>query len=208
MFDIVRRRSYDTRRVLIDSARVLDPQFNDSLVCLSGAELELLRNLTQYLHRQDTFVATYCANHYLTPDQDAWDAIQAIVAGLEEKIMGCNNVVYGYMDVLGHAFGPVSTVDGQFTVLGAQVPADEVWRVLGINVMRGTNAPNWIHCVATIDSTDINLKILKPPVNWESEYLPIDLVLKEDDRIRCLFDGATIGESCLLHYWGYKMEVP
>ena len=89
MFDIVRRRSYDTRRVLIDSARVLDSPFDDSLVCLSGAELEMVRNLTQYLHRQDTFIETYYNSHYVTPDVDDWDAIAAIVAGLEEKLMGC-----------------------------------------------------------------------------------------------------------------------
>lgn len=96
MFDIVRRRSYDERRILIDSARILDSPFDDSPVCLSGAELELLRNLTQYLHRQDTFVATYYANHYLTPDVEAWDAIQAVVAGLEEKLMGSPNTLWGF----------------------------------------------------------------------------------------------------------------
>ena len=88
MFDIVRRRKYDERRVLISSARVLDPQFDDSLICLSGAEQELLRNVCLYLRRQDTFVATYFEQHYLTPDRDAWDALQAVVAGLEEKLMG------------------------------------------------------------------------------------------------------------------------
>lgn len=89
MFDIVRRRQYRSWRVMIDSARVLDSPFADTLICLSGAEQELLRNLTQYLRRQDTFVATYLAQHYLTPDADAWDALQAVVAGLEEKLMGC-----------------------------------------------------------------------------------------------------------------------
>lgn len=89
MFDIVRRRRYVERRVLIDSARILDSPFDDSLICLSGAELELLRNVCLYLRRQDTFVASYFAQHYLTPDSTDWDALQAVVAGLEEKLMGC-----------------------------------------------------------------------------------------------------------------------
>lgn len=92
MFDIVRRRSYNTLRVLIESSRILNPQLDDSLICLSGAEIELLRNLTQYLHRQDSFVATYNAGYYLTPDQEAWDDLQAIVADLEEKLMGCTEI--------------------------------------------------------------------------------------------------------------------
>lgn len=92
MFDIVRRRRYEERRVLIESARILDSPFDDSLICLSGAEQELLRNLTQYLRRQDTFVASYFEQHYLTPDAEAWDTLQAIVAGLEEKLMGCEEL--------------------------------------------------------------------------------------------------------------------
>lgn len=93
MFDIVRRRKYVERRVLIDSARILDSPFDDSLICLSGAELELLRNVCLYLRRQDTFVASYFAQHYLTPDSTDWDALQAVVAGLEEKLMGCPEVM-------------------------------------------------------------------------------------------------------------------
>lgn len=108
MFDIVRRRQYASWRVMIDSARILDSPFDDSLICLSGAELELLRNLTQYLHRQDTFVATYYANHYLTPDLDAWDAIAAIVAGLEEKLMGCAEIEQTLIDLLAEVRSLVS----------------------------------------------------------------------------------------------------
>lgn len=103
MFDIVRRRQYQNWRVMIDSARILDSPFDDSLICLSGAELELLRNITQYLHRQDTFVATYYNNHYLTPDLDAWDAIAAIVAGLEEKLMGCAEIETLIDQIKGYA---------------------------------------------------------------------------------------------------------
>lgn len=84
-----RRKTYYKPRVLIDVGRVLDPQFPDSVICLTGSELELLRNLTQYLHRRSTFADTYHDNHYLIADNDDWDSLQSIVASLEEKLMGC-----------------------------------------------------------------------------------------------------------------------
>jgi hypothetical protein len=84
-----RRKGYYDPRVLIDVPRVLDPQFYDSVLCLTGAQLEMLRNLTAYLARRSTFVSEYHDGYYLAPDNDEWDAIQAIVADLEEAIMGC-----------------------------------------------------------------------------------------------------------------------
>ena len=84
-----RVKRYYKPRVLIDVGRILDPQFDDVLLCITGAQLEMLRNLTQYLHRHSTFVATYEASRYLTADNSDWDSIQAIVAELEETLMGC-----------------------------------------------------------------------------------------------------------------------
>jgi len=89
MTETWRRKSYYTPRVLIDVGRVLSPEFPDSLLCLTGAQQELLRNLTQYLHRRSTFVSEYHDGFYLGPDNDDWDELQAIVAELEETLMGC-----------------------------------------------------------------------------------------------------------------------
>lgn len=84
-----RRKTYYDKRVLIDTERILDPQFEDSILCLTGAQLELVRNLMQYLHRRSTFASDYEKGYYLAPDNDEWDNLQAIVADLEETIMGC-----------------------------------------------------------------------------------------------------------------------
>lgn len=89
MTEIWRRKPYYKPRVLIDAARVLDPQFDDALLCITGAQLEMLRNLTQYLHRRSTFVSENHDGYYLVAGNDDWDAIQAIVAELEETLMGC-----------------------------------------------------------------------------------------------------------------------
>ena len=88
-----RRKRYYEPRVLIDVERILDPQFGDILVCLTGPQVEMLRNLTQYLHRRSTFVSEYHAQHYLAPDNDEWDNIQEIVSDLEDILMGCPEIV-------------------------------------------------------------------------------------------------------------------
>ena len=89
MSETWRRKTYYNKRVLIDTARILDTPFDDSVLCLTGAQLELVRNLMQYLHRRSTFVSEYEAGTYLAPTNDEWDSIQAIVADLEDTIMGC-----------------------------------------------------------------------------------------------------------------------
>jgi len=85
-----RRKTFYRTRVLIETERILNPQFSDSLVCLTGAEIELLRNTVKYLHRRSTFVSEYEAGGYLAPTNAEWDALQAIVANLEETLMGCS----------------------------------------------------------------------------------------------------------------------
>jgi len=88
-----RRKQYYNPRVLIDTGQVLDPQFDDTWVCLTGAELEMLRNLTQYLHRRSTFVSEYKQAHYLAPTNEEWDTLQSLVSNLEEKLMGCEELL-------------------------------------------------------------------------------------------------------------------
>jgi len=84
-----RRKKYYKPRVLIGVERILDPQYDDALLCITGAQLEMLRNLTQYLHRRSTFVDSEHLGYYLCADNGDWDDIQAIVADLEETLMGC-----------------------------------------------------------------------------------------------------------------------
>ena len=92
MGDEWRRKSYYSKRVLIDTSRILDPQFNDSLLCITGAQIEMLRNLMQYLHRRSTFASEQFDTHYLAPTTEEWDTLQAIVADLENTLMGCEGI--------------------------------------------------------------------------------------------------------------------
>lgn len=87
-----RVKTYYEPRVLIETADVLSSPFPDALLCLTGAELGLLRNLMQYLHRRATFVSEYRDTTYLAPTTEQWDQLQAIVADLEDKIMSCEDL--------------------------------------------------------------------------------------------------------------------
>ena len=89
MSDVWRHKTYYKPRVLIDTQRILNPQFDDALLCITGAQNEMLRNLMQYLKRRSTFAEGYTESYYLSPDTNDWDTIQAIVADLEETLMGC-----------------------------------------------------------------------------------------------------------------------
>lgn len=98
MADEWRFKKYYDKRVVIETARILDPQFPSTVVCLTGAQVELLRNLCEYLHRRSTFVSEYQTIGYLAPDNDEWEALQYIVADLEEILMGCD--IQGLIDAV------------------------------------------------------------------------------------------------------------
>lgn len=100
MSETWRKKTHYRHRVLISTARVLDPQYADGLICLTGAELEMLRNLTQYLHRRGTFAEDVTPSGYLSPSTADWDSVQAIVANLEEKLMGCEELMQIFEDML------------------------------------------------------------------------------------------------------------
>lgn len=83
-----RRHSYVRTRILISTDDIFDSPFEDISLVLTGAELNLLRNLTQYLGRRSTFVSEYYGDYYLEPTDEDWDTLDAIVAELEYKLMG------------------------------------------------------------------------------------------------------------------------
>ena len=121
MTEAWRRKTYYPPRVLIDSTKVLSPTFDDSLMCITGAQLEMLRNLTQYLHRRSTFVAENHDGYYLVADNDDWDDIQTIVADLEEVLMGCEEFTTLFEDMLAQ----LECICNKMTTLTLQGPALE-----------------------------------------------------------------------------------
>lgn len=92
MSELERFRRFYRPRVLIDVADLESPPFDGGLLCVTGAQLLLLRNLCEYLHRPTTFVSEYVATGYYVPTKEEWDTIQAIVAELENELMGCAEI--------------------------------------------------------------------------------------------------------------------
>lgn len=93
MTDEWRRKSFYETRVMVETERVIASLVPDSLVCLTGGQLEMLRNLTQYLHRRSTFASEYLPNGYLCPSNEEWAEVQLEVAELELVLMGCPDIV-------------------------------------------------------------------------------------------------------------------
>ncbi len=87
MSEAWRKKKYYTPRVLIETERILASPFPDAIVCLTGAQVEMLRNLMQYLHRRSTFAQGYEKGYYLAPNNTDWTTIQSIVSDLEESLM-------------------------------------------------------------------------------------------------------------------------
>lgn len=110
-----RRKTYYRTRVLLDTQHILAPTFSDCVVCLTGPQLEMMRNLTQYLHRRSTFADGYETDYYLAPTEAEWDDIQAIVADLENTLMNCDEFTAKLESILDAALCACAGTDGGYT---------------------------------------------------------------------------------------------
>lgn len=95
-----RIKQYYDPRVLIEVSDVLQSEFSDCVVCLTGAQLCMLRNLCQYLERRVTFVSEYREKDYLAPTEAEWNDIQYIVADLEDTLMDCEQFTAKLEEIL------------------------------------------------------------------------------------------------------------
>lgn len=95
MTEAWRVKRYYEPRITVPIAILNDTDLPDTLVCLSGPEVALLRTLLGYAHRRITWVSEYHTDHYLTPTTEEWDVIQAMTAELEDRLMTacCDDIV-------------------------------------------------------------------------------------------------------------------
>jgi len=143
-----RKKTYYKPRVLISTERVLDPQFEDGLLCITGAEFEMLRNLTQYLRRRSTFSEDETESGYLSPSTADWDTIQAIVANLEEKLMGCEELMAVFEDMLL----AMQCVCNKASALPALPPPSDP--VIEVYLGDGSMVPGDVHAGDTVLEAD------------------------------------------------------
>lgn len=202
------RYGYTYHRVLIDSARVLDPQFPDSLIYVTGAQLELLRNMTQYLNRLSSYVSEYQPSYYLSPTIEDYDTIQAIVADLESVLMGNPNTIWGYYDQWFEWINEESVGAGTTIAETTPVPAGYVYRLEHLSGWHEAGAARY--CLIQLNKGGNN------PVLYEVPALPSlelvieypNMLLKEGDYIEMRVAGVGVGDFVRLRVLGYQMKVP
>lgn len=212
MSEVELRKAYYHDRVLIEAERVFDPQFADSLICLTGEDLELLRNLTTYLHCRATFVGVYYDGYYLMPDDEDWDDLQAIVASLEEKLMGCTELealitsiaeglaaypLLGKPTVLSECIYTVCDTTGNMYVELPTVPENTIRTCSRLVAYDVEAAPSFIR-FDFVDQEQSGWRFAEKftspqayvPVGWTHE-----VVMMPEEQWRVCYNGAFIGNN-------------
>lgn len=203
-----RRRKYRYDRVLIETARILSPQFDPAVIYLTGAQVEMLRNTTHYLRNLNTYVTVYHPGYYLVATDEEFDSILAIVADLEETLMGNNNTIWGYVDRWQDAITGTSTGEASTAAETPPVPEGYVYvlehytlnqwdtttRHVTLRVTGGTGSPVLFDAPALPTNQDI--------------YEPANITLKEGDTVKLVVYALADTKLCHLTVRGHMMEVP
>jgi len=202
------RYSYRTDRILLSAARLLDTQFDGFSLHLTGAQVEMLRNVVDYLNRPSSYVETYGDGYYITPDAADFDEIQAIVADLEDKLMGNDNVPWGYNDRLVQATSVIDTEPATVDLTLGDPPAGELWIITSMTWHNETSVNTRQVITLEMDSVGHYVARIDAPVANIPNIVRGLWYLKEDDYIRFRFVGCYLGDNIYANIHGYKMQVP
>lgn len=208
MSEIEQAHGYAYNRVLIESERILDPPFSDAVVFLSGAQIEMLRNVTQYLNRQETYVTEYNPGYYNAPSDDDFDDILEIVADLEETLMGNQNTIWGYAERWAETTTTVDAGENPTEVSPDPVPAGYVYVVEMWSAYHNSASTRLV--VMTVGQGAENHLVYTTPALASAEWViqRERLTLKEGDTLTWSVYGLEIGKLCSIRVWGYMMKVP
>lgn len=202
------RRSYQYNHVLIDSDRILAPQFADAVVFLSGAQIELVRNVSLYLNRRDTYVKDSEVGYYMMPSDEDFDDILAIVADLEETLMGNPNTIWGYNDRY-NAMPIIEGIGAGYTIRDlTEIPEDEVWVIQAAQASQTDGTPRYVSLSVFDGTNSVGLAFDETLAQGELLQWSGNVVLKHDDTLRAIATDLPTGQYLLLAVWGYKMKVP
>jgi len=208
MSESERRRKYRYNRVLIETERILDPAFADAVVFLSGAQIEMLRNVTQYLNRLETYVTEYNPGYYLAPTVEEYDDILEIVADLEETLMGNPNTIWGYADRWLEECEETSTGGAQTWVDMTPVPEGYVYVLEQWNI-RHEQAGGAAVTLRFFGDGDMQYLYDVPALPFFEDVMQTThITLKEDDYVRFLVAGLADTKRLWLTVSGYMMVVP
>jgi len=208
MTDILRRHKYPQNKMLLPGYSFLNPVIRDAVMHFTAGQIELMRNLTDYANQRDSWVWEYKTSYYLEPDDAEWDLIQQEVADLEGKLMGNNNVIWGYNDVYNDSVVDTAMPAGISSLNGETVPEGEVWVVTGISAFVVSSTCNQI-AVGYVGEVGTTFCDNASPIGSGVVYpFKIDLRLKEGHKAFARFYNMTLNDDAYVYFWGYKMEVP
>jgi len=201
------RRNYRQGRMYIEAARILNPQFDGIELELTGAQVELLRNVTMLFHSQDAFVDAYHNGYYMNASDTDYDDIQAIVADLENKLMGGQTMLWGYHDTYREEQYDLDADTATITLTFSIVPADEIWVIT-----------QWVVVNEDTRTTNNTLKVSLPTASFDVASVHPDapnhrtgtsvfVPLKTGERLEIRVEGCQ--QDDVIYGWvtGYKIDV-
>ena len=207
MSDEQTRFPYKFGRVLIESERVITPTLPGVTLQLGGGQVEMLRNIVYYLGLRNTFVSEYFDIDYEAPDDDDWETITTLVADLEYKLMGSENVPWGFNErIVGQTIETDATV-GTNILYSTTVPANEVWVIDYANALNVNTACSLVYII--LYGSGVKVVVEQSTTLAAGQYLRGEpkSTLQEGDKLEFQFFGCTAGDDLHCRWWGYKMVV-
>ena len=201
------RFPYKFGRVLIESGRVITPTLPSVTLQLNGGQVEMLRNIVYHLGSRNTFVYEYYDIDYETPDDDDWETITTLVADLEYKLMGNENILWGYNNTYGQIETDTVTVAGTNILTFDVVPAGEIRKLTGCSGYCSTVNPENVSLRPEVDGVEIRVWFQRTVVAWELYTELLDVTQKANDALLMYFYNCEIGDTIVGTVWGYGMVV-
>jgi len=201
------RHAYPYDRVLIDASRVLDAPVGDLTLNVTGAHLEMLRNVTQYLNRETTYVDERFVGYYNTPSVADMDTIRAIVADLELELMGGMNTQFGYKDVYQEYEYDLDASSAIIDLDFGQPPSGEVWVITQWGARNeDTRNTNTLLRIETLSDVFYVANAHPDAVN-HLVGTSVYVLIKELQHLQIRFEGCSVND--VLRGWlaGFKMDV-
>jgi len=177
------------------------------VVYLTGAQIEMLRNVSHYLERLDTYVSEHHDGYYLVPTDEDYDDILAIVADLEETLMGNPNTIWGFQDIYIESPTETSVGAGTTVVEGSPVPEDEIWIVTNAVLRHSDDTSRVAGLEVFHDAQGHILEASLALAPWELLKWQNLLWLAEADYVKGYVTALANDKVAYLSILGYKMNV-
>jgi hypothetical protein len=155
-----------------------------------------------------TYVSDYQPSYYLSPTIEDFDSILAIVADLEETLMGNPNTIWGYKDRLAIIASQTQIGDGYYYMWPVTVPEGYIY-VLNLITVRNATSVCTIEIMMYVNSWSIPAARYVDTVVGQWYILPsLNYALKEGDKLRVNFLDVLGGDELYCRALGYAMKVP